>query len=91
MKEYAWTRMLVLAAFISFTTASVQPPLGEKWTSIEGSAGAVFSLPPVRRRGWLQPVCAANALPARRLVGSRVSRQPGPERAKVEVVSWQLL
>ena len=30
VKEYAWTRIVVLAASISLTTASVQPPLGEK-------------------------------------------------------------
>ena len=36
VKLYAWTRTLLLAAFSSFTTASVQPPFGENQTSMGG-------------------------------------------------------
>src|SRR5581483_8066105 len=33
VKLYAWTSTLALAACNSSTTASVQPPSGEKWTA----------------------------------------------------------
>ncbi len=36
VKLYAWTRIVLRAAAISLTTASVQPPLGLKWTSMGG-------------------------------------------------------
>ncbi len=39
VNEYAWTRTLLLAALSSRTTASVQPPFGEKKTWMGGLVG----------------------------------------------------
>jgi len=40
VKEYAWAKTLLVAWSSAFTTASVQPPWGEKKTSILGSEPA---------------------------------------------------
>ena len=51
VKLYAWTRTLVLAAFSSLTTASVQPPLGEKKTWTGGRLVEAGMYPGLGRRG----------------------------------------
>ena len=48
VNEYACTRTLVLAAFSSLTTASVQPPFGEKkpgWAGGWSTAGGMYPVP----------------------------------------------
>ncbi len=47
VKLYACTRTVLLAALSSLTTASVQPPFGEKYTSTGGRAAGtcVFQKP----------------------------------------------